>query len=91
MDQQKSVRVLTNRQLKGVTRIKIQETEDLGSFIDRAANLLWKGSKFGKRLFYDNGDEALELESIVSGDTLYISEGEDWIGMIQICCFPLPY
>ncbi len=46
----------------------------------------------GRRLFFDDNAEVLEdLDDVISGNTLYISEGEDWIGKTRICCFPLPY
>jgi hypothetical protein len=73
---------LPNGKLKGVIRITIEEKEDLNSIIDRAAKLLWDGKKSGKRLFYDDGGDVLESQSIFSKNTLYISEGEDWIGNI---------
>ena len=81
MDTQRRVRILPNGQSSGGTRLYIEDSEHLDSFIFRAANLLWKGKKSGKALFFDNGDEVLELQSVERGDTLYISEGEDWIGI----------
>jgi len=86
--QQKRVRVLPNGQFSGATRVVIQEDEDLGTFIDRASKKLWKGAKIGTRLFFDNGDEVIDdLNDVVVGDTLYISDGEDWIGILLFRCF----
>ncbi len=84
MDQQKRVKVLPNGHLNGGTRIVIQEEEDLGAFIARASRKLWKGQKIGTRLFFDDGGEVLDdLTDVISEDTLYISEGEDWIGSLE--------
>jgi hypothetical protein len=92
MDQRRRVSVVPNGQpIRKGTLLIIEEDEDLDSFIVRASKLLWKGKKTGIILFFSTGMEILEIGTIREGDTLYISEGEDWIGMTRICCFPLPY
>ena len=87
MEHLKRVKILPNGQHIGGTRIVIEEDEDLDTFIDRASNLLWKGKKHGIRLFFDDGMEVFELKSIIPGDTLYISDGADWIGILLFRCF----
>jgi len=58
----------------------IEEDEDLPSFVRKASEEVWDGEKTGKRLFFSTGMEIRRrLDAVREGDTLYISEGEDWI------------
>jgi hypothetical protein len=88
MEQPKRVIILPNGQLSGGTRIVIREGEALDTFIARASTKLWRGQKIGRRLFFHDGLEVLDdLDDIVVGDTLYITDGEDWIGILLFHCF----
>jgi hypothetical protein len=88
MEQPKRVTILPNGQANGGTCIVIQEDDDFDSFIERTSKKLWKGKKIGRRLFFHNGAEVLDdLADIINGDTLYITDGEDWIGILLFRCF----
>jgi hypothetical protein len=92
MDQQKRVRILPNGKLRGGRKLIILEDDSLESFLAEASKQLWSNTKTGTRVFFQDGDEVCNtLNAIREGDTLYISEGEDWIGIKLFCCFPLPY
>jgi hypothetical protein len=59
----------------------IEENETLDSFLLRASDELWENEKIGKTLFFFTGVRIRRnLNAILSGDTLYISEDDHWIG-----------
>jgi hypothetical protein len=73
MEQQRQVRVLSNGQFSGGTRLVIQENEDFDSFLARASNKLWKGQKIGRRLFFDDSAEVLEdLNDVIIYSSIYL-------------------
>ena len=83
MDIQRRVSIIPNGQpIQTGALLIIEENESLDSFIARASEELWDGERNGKNLFFSTGMRIRRnLNAILNGDTLYISEGEDWIGI----------